>query len=188
MVTRPCQRRSTSTAGAIAALYRGIPVIHAEAGLRSFNLFSPYINQHERFLQENRVRKRQGLIPDVLYDPGSGSQILGDFKTLHVGSATYTALDLQTNAGAVNRRARGVHAEYQRKARIVDTKYNATPEGANGPVHRRLGDFGRIRGYVAGAFGEVSKDFLGLIESVAGAGADQAVDPEAGVRFSGRAG
>ncbi|MCR4524887.1 UDP-N-acetylglucosamine 2-epimerase (non-hydrolyzing) [Kocuria rhizophila] len=39
---------TTSTAGAIAAFYRGIPVIHAEAGLRSFDLFSPFPEEANR--------------------------------------------------------------------------------------------------------------------------------------------
>lgn len=41
---------TTSTAAAIAAFYRGIPVIHAEAGLRSFNLFSPFPEEANRKL------------------------------------------------------------------------------------------------------------------------------------------
>ncbi|MBD2765039.1 UDP-N-acetylglucosamine 2-epimerase (non-hydrolyzing) [Kocuria sp. cx-455] len=41
---------TTSTAGAIAAFYRGIPVIHAEAGLRSFDLFSPFPEEANRKL------------------------------------------------------------------------------------------------------------------------------------------
>lgn len=39
---------TTSTAGAIAAFYHGIPVIHAEAGLRSHDLFSPFPEEANR--------------------------------------------------------------------------------------------------------------------------------------------
>ncbi|WP_154605638.1 non-hydrolyzing UDP-N-acetylglucosamine 2-epimerase [Arthrobacter sp. AQ5-05] len=39
---------TTSTAAAIAAFYAGIPVVHAEAGLRSHNLFSPYPEEANR--------------------------------------------------------------------------------------------------------------------------------------------
>ncbi|MFB2571200.1 non-hydrolyzing UDP-N-acetylglucosamine 2-epimerase [Micrococcus sp. IITD107] len=39
---------TTSVAGAIAAFHRGIRVIHAEAGLRSFDLFSPFPEEANR--------------------------------------------------------------------------------------------------------------------------------------------
>lgn len=41
---------TTSTAGAIAAFYRGIPVVHAEAGLRSGDLYSPFPEEANRKL------------------------------------------------------------------------------------------------------------------------------------------
>lgn len=41
---------TTSTAAAIAAFYRGIPVVHAEAGLRSGNLLSPFPEEANRKL------------------------------------------------------------------------------------------------------------------------------------------
>ncbi|PPB50563.1 UDP-N-acetylglucosamine 2-epimerase (non-hydrolyzing) [Arthrobacter pityocampae] len=39
---------TTSTAAAIAAFYRGIPVVHVEAGLRSGDLFSPFPEEANR--------------------------------------------------------------------------------------------------------------------------------------------
>ncbi|MBG0739160.1 UDP-N-acetylglucosamine 2-epimerase (non-hydrolyzing) [Paeniglutamicibacter antarcticus] len=39
---------TTSTAAAIAAFYRGIPVVHVEAGLRSGDLFSPFPEEGNR--------------------------------------------------------------------------------------------------------------------------------------------
>ncbi|MDO5492036.1 MAG: UDP-N-acetylglucosamine 2-epimerase (non-hydrolyzing) [Nesterenkonia sp.] len=39
---------TTTTAAAMAAFYAGVPVVHAEAGLRSFDLFSPFPEEANR--------------------------------------------------------------------------------------------------------------------------------------------
>lgn len=58
---------TTSTAGAIAAFYRGIPVIHAEAGLRSYDIFSPF--------PEEANRKMTSQIASLHLAPTSLSQL-----------------------------------------------------------------------------------------------------------------
>ena len=47
---------TTSTAGAIAAFYHGIPVIHVEAGLRSGDLFSPFPEEANRKMTSQIAR------------------------------------------------------------------------------------------------------------------------------------
>ncbi|KAA0975325.1 UDP-N-acetylglucosamine 2-epimerase (non-hydrolyzing) [Paeniglutamicibacter gangotriensis] len=58
---------TTSTAGAIAAFYRGIPVIHAEAGLRSYDIFSPF--------PEEANRKMTSQVASLHLAPTSLSQL-----------------------------------------------------------------------------------------------------------------
>ena len=47
---------TTSTAAAIAAFYHGIPVVHAEAGLRSGNLLSPFPEEANRKITSQIAR------------------------------------------------------------------------------------------------------------------------------------
>ena len=53
------------------------------------------------------------------------------------------------------------------KARKVDRRWNGTAQGAQGPVERRMQEFGPIGGLVVGAFGEASADVLTLIQRTA---------------------
>ena len=62
-------------------------------------------------------------------------------------------------ARAVDRRAAGLTAEYERKARKCDTNYSGTQAGNVGPVLARLQSFGEVTGYCFGKWGEVSKTF-----------------------------
>lgn len=47
---------TTSTAAAIAAFYRGIPVVHVEAGLRSFDILSPFPEEANRKITSQVAR------------------------------------------------------------------------------------------------------------------------------------
>ena len=49
----------------------------------------------------------------------------------------------------------------------VDRRWNGTAQGAQGPVERRMQEFGPIGGLVVGAFGEASADVLTLIQRTA---------------------
>ena len=79
----------------------------------------------------------------------------------------------------VDRRAAGLTADYLRKARNVDQQYCGTPPPppaqpggqeqprAIGPVERRLLQFGEVRGWCFGAFGEASMEVHSLVQRMA---------------------
>ena len=80
---------------------------------------------------------------------------------------------------AVERRANGLTADYSATARKVDWMYCGTPRpppdqrGAPqpprqiGPVEARLNSFGRVRGWVFGAWGESSEEVHGMVQRLA---------------------
>ena len=137
-----------------------------------FGLFSALIAQFDNFMRQQR-RTRQGLIPDLRIRDEFRGTYLADVKTINVGKTRYKASDNQLGkrAAAVDRRARAVHADYHRKARSIDTKYNDTPAGVVGPVDSRLTEFGRIRGLAFGAFAESSTEVFDLIKTISTVGA-----------------
>ena len=79
---------------------------------------------------------------------------------------------------AVERRANGLTGEYQRKAMTVDWEYGGNPRpppqlpGAPQPPRRigrvesRLQSYGRVRGWVFGAWGEASTDVHELVQRI----------------------
>ena len=94
-------------------------------------------------------------------------QELMDVKTVSFCPTRYPATILDTRHAAVSRRASAVHREMHAKARKVDRRWNGTAHGAQGPVERRMQEFGPIGGLVVGAFGEASADVLTLIQRTA---------------------
>ena len=60
---------------------------------------------------------------------------------------------------AVDRRAQLLQEEYARKARKADHNFGGTPEGEVGRMEQKLLNFGRVRGLVVGAWGEINEDF-----------------------------
>ena len=88
---------------------------------------------------------------DFLLRLPSGRQELMDVKTLSFCTTRYPATILDGQHAAVSRRAGAVHREMHAKARKVDWKWNRTAQGAQGPVERRMQEFGPIGGLVVGA-------------------------------------
>ena len=71
----------------------------------------------------------------------------------------------------MRKRAATVNAEYTRKAKAADAKYNLTPAGTQGPIARRLSEFGPIVPLVFGWFAEIDAEFDTLLSEVAEVGA-----------------
>ena len=138
-------------------------------------IFAPYIHAREQF---DRLphRRRQGLVPDFKADNGGridGRVRLGDVKVIHDCPTRYRARHMRGHALAVEQRANAVHAEYHRKARDVDRRYNGCRDDEVGPCGRKLDSFPRIEGFVVGSYGESSKDLLNLLREEAALGAQR---------------
>ena len=80
---------------------------------------------------------------------------------------------------AVERRAEGLTEAYAKSAREVDWRYCGTsrpppaqpgaarPPRQTGPVERRLNSYGRVNGWVFGAWGETSDEVHALVQKLA---------------------
>ena len=137
-----------------------------------FGLFAALIAQFDSFMRLAR-RTRQGLVPDFQVRDQHRHLYLADVKTINVGKTHYKSSDFRVGkrARGVERRANAVNADYHRKARKIDREYNGTPPGEMGPVEARLAEFGKVRGFAFGAFGEASEAVRDFVRTVAEVGA-----------------
>ena len=113
--------------------------------------------------QAQRAKLRQILQPDAM----DGDGTLFDAKTISFCPSRYKPNSWDTCRKAVSARAAKVTREYVTKARNADQQWNGTEEGTQGPIERRLLEFGPVRGLVVGAFGEVNPEVPKLIKRMA---------------------
>ena len=133
-----------------------------------FGLFSHLIPK-EGLSKFESGRARQALVPDFkinLPDPLEGSKmILAELKILSCCPSWYKPSGADVRA--TDTRARGLTADYRRKAKKIDQDVIKTPVDKRGPVERRLDEFGTITGLCFGAFGEASQDVHNLVQTMA---------------------
>ena len=67
-------------------------------------------------------------------------------------------------SGAVKNRESRVHGDYLAHARALDRAYHAR---GNRPIEHRLASFGKVRGFIFGAYGEASGDVHDLLQLAA---------------------
>ena len=116
------------------------------------------------------------MVPDLMFtNPSTGKRWFADVKGLGRGTSTYKASDVKAGrtAEAVARRGRAVHREYVRPAKHLDRKYGPAglEDDETGPVEAKLAEYGRVRGFVFGAAGELSPDLMEFISELARMGA-----------------
>ena len=134
-----------------------------------FNLFSREIPQ-EGLARIERGRTRQTMVPDfkilVPEAGGRNEQKLYEMKVISSCPTRYLR-NPKPEVRAVDRRANRLQNEYAKKARKADQTYGGTPEGEIGRMEQKLLSYGRVRGLVVGAWGEISEDFKMLLQVMA---------------------
>ena len=153
---------------------------HMSVVCEVFNLFASCIPQ-DGLSRIERWRKRQGLVPDFKL-PGEegGGETLCELKCMSASVSRYprNPRPVDGNRG-VDRRAERLTENYARTVREVDRKYCGTERppprrrgvpqvvAEVGPVKTRLKTYGKIKGWVFGAWGEASEEVHGLVQRVA---------------------
>jgi hypothetical protein len=144
----------------------------AQAGVEHacevYNLMRRHIPQKAQgVLMKQKRRDRQGIVPGFSMSGLDGKKHLEDAKTMMRGVAYLENKHRNVAFGPVNDRAKRVNKEYQKHVKDLDSKHNGTMDGIVGPVQRALQSFDRTQGFVAGAYGECSRDLLDLVEQTA---------------------
>lgn len=125
-----------------------------------FNLFAMWVRQ------DLPRGTRQICIPDFMYT-NSTTRVLADLKCINVCVTRYPAARMHGRCGAVAHRQQGITAEYRRKMVTGDRTHNGTPVGEVGPLERALAGFGRVEGWIFGAYAEASEDVVELVREIA---------------------
>ena len=98
---------------------------------------------------------------------GPPTRYLAELKVMGAGSSRYPRAEAGSSNKQVDRRARGLPADYKRKLAAIDSQYYHTAVGATGPLVQRLESMGELLCLVVGAFGEVSEDLERTIKAIA---------------------
>ena len=140
-----------------------------QAECEVFNLFAREIPQ-EGLSRIEKGRARQTMVPDfkimIPTQEGRTEPKLYEMKVIFSCPTRYPC-NPRPEGKAVDRRAQLLPGEYTKKARNADTKYGGASGGETGRMERKLQSFGRVRGLVVGAWGEISEDFKELLKIMA---------------------
>ena len=99
--------------------------------------------------------------------PGPNERFLAELKVMGAGPSRYPRGQANSRDKQVDRRARGLPANYRGKLRAIDQQYYRTAEGEVGPCQARLESLGDMLQIVVGAFGEASSDLDRAIRGIA---------------------
>ena len=152
---------------------RVMEVLHVT--VEASGLFNDLIHDPRYWQQSKSDRQRQGICPDFATPAGEGNRgtdrgTLFELKTFSMsatgpgtGSRYKTKVSVRNSRHATNLRGRGIQSEYVRKARKADQKWCGTPVGTQGPIERRLLQYGAVFGLTVGGFGEVNDNMDELV-------------------------
>lgn len=111
--------------------------------------------------------RKRSFVPDFMaHTLADDSHTISRPHLFETKSLTYcpTWYNSDNRLSAVETRANRIPGEYERKARTLDVKYNATPRNTNGPIFSSLSSYGKIQTLVFGRFSETSVDVSRLIK------------------------